>query len=311
MSRIGLIYSDLYLAHDTGRHPECAERLRAIVAHLVECGAWQECRVVEPRAAAVEDLAMVHTPEHIFRVQRFCAEGKRFLDPDTVVSAQSFDVALAAVGGVFEAVDLVMRREADRAMALVRPPGHHATADQAMGFCLFNNVALGARYAQRQHGLRHILIVDFDAHHGNGTQAIFEEDDSVFFFSMHRWPFYPGTGAAERTGTGRGKGFTLNLPVAATTDRETILGLWARSLEEIESRFRPDLVLVSAGFDACASDPIAGLGLEPDDFRALTAGVVALAGRACSGRVVSALEGGYDLKTLGLCVEQHLRAFGA
>jgi len=196
-------------------------------------------------------------------------------------------------------------------MALVRPPGHHASADRAMGFCLFNNVALGARYAQRRHALGRILIVDFDVHHGNGTQAIFEEDDSVFYFSMHRWPFYPGTGAAERKGTGKGKGFTFNLPLAAATDRETIVSLFAQSLEDIAERFTPDLVLVSAGFDAHADDPISGLNLQPRDFGAMTGRIVALADKACRGRVVSALEGGYDLKSLGPCVEQHLRAFGA
>ena len=308
MAKVGLVYSDIYLAHETGDHPECPERLRAIVAHLQQSGTWDKCRVFEPRAADVEDLLMVHTESHVFRVQRFCHEGKRYLDPDTVVCPASFDVARAAVGGVFVAIDQVMLREVDRAMALVRPPGHHAGADRARGFCLFNNIALGARYAQRRHGLKRVLIVDFDVHHGNGTQDIFEEDDSVFYFSMHRWPFYPGTGAAERKGTGRGKGFTFNLPLAATTDRETTVSLFEQSLADVAERFTPDIVLVSAGFDAYADDPIAGLGLQPRDFRAMTAAIVALADKACRGRVVSTLEGGYDLKALGPCVEQHLKA---
>jgi acetoin utilization deacetylase AcuC-like enzyme len=227
------------------------------------------------------------------------------------VCPASFDVARAAVGGVFVAIDQVMLREVDRAMALVRPPGHHATADQSMGFCLFNNVALGARYAQQRHGLGKILVVDFDVHHGNGTQAIFEEDPSVFVFSMHRWPFYPGTGAADRKGTGAGAGFTFNLPLPATTKRETVVSLFEQSLADIAERFTPEIVLVSAGFDAYQDDPIAGLNLAPSDFRAMTDAIVALADKACSGRVVSALEGGYDLRAIGACVEQHLRALGA
>ncbi len=307
MSRVGLVYSDIYLHHLTGDHPECPARLEAIVAHLQQSGLWETLRVFQPRAADVEDLLTVHTEEHVFRVERFCREGKRWLDPDTVVSPESFDVARAAVGGVFVAIDQVMLREVDRAMALVRPPGHHAGADRAAGFCLFNNVALGARYAQRRHGLGKVLIVDFDVHHGNGTQAIFEEDDSVFYFSMHRWPFYPGTGAADRKGTGRGKGFTFNLPLSAVTSRETTVSLFAQSLDDIAERFAPDIVLVSAGFDGYADDPIAGLGLAAGDFRAMTESIVALAQKACAGRVVSALEGGYNLKALGGCVEQHLK----
>ena len=308
MPKAGLVTSDLYLAHDTGVHPECPERLRAIVEHLRKSGTWEKLRVFEPRAADVEDLLTVHTEEHVFRVQRFCHEGKRFLAPETIVSAQSFDVARAAVGGTFVAIDQVMLREVDRAMALVRPPGHHAGADRAMGFCLFNNVALGARYAQRRHGLGKVLIVDFDLHHGNGTQEIFEEDDSVFCFSMHRFPFYPGTGGAERKGSGLFRGSTFNLPLPATTDRETIVSLFAQSLEDIEERFAPDIVLVSAGFDMHRDDMNGGMGLLPEDFREMTRSIVALADRRCAGRVVSVLEGGYDLRSLGRSVEAHLKA---
>ncbi len=308
MSRVGLVYSDLYLAHDTGDHAECADRLRAIVAHLRKTGAWDSLRVFEPRAADIEDLLMVHTEEHVFRVQRFCHENHRYLDQDTVVSPQSFDVARAAVGGTFVAVDQVMLREVDRAMALVRPPGHHASANRAMGFCLFNNVALGARYAQQRHGLKNILIVDFDVHHGNGTQEIFQEDDSVFFFSIHRFPFYPGTGSGVSKGSGLFSSYTVNLPLAPTTDRETVVSLFGQSLADVAERFTPDLVLVSAGFDMYRDDPIAGLGLLAEDFREMTRSIVALADKACAGRVVSVLEGGYHLPSLGRCVEAHLKA---
>ena len=196
MHSIGLVYSDIYLAHETGDHPECPERLRAIVAHLRESGTWEKLRVFEPRAADVEDLLMVHTESHVFRVQRFCHEGKRYLDPDTVVCPASFDVARAAAGGVFVAIDQVMLREVDR----------------AMGFCLFNNVALGARYAQRRHGLKRVLIVDFDVHHGNGTQAAFYSDPDVLYFSTHEYPLYPGTGHWREMGQGAGQGTTVNVP---------------------------------------------------------------------------------------------------
>jgi acetoin utilization deacetylase AcuC-like enzyme len=251
---------------------------------------------------------MVHTEEHIFRVQRFCHEGRTALDPDTAVCPESFDVARTAVGGVFVAIDQVMLREVKNVFCMVRPPGHHATADEAMGFCLFNNVALGARYAQRHHACRKVLIVDFDAHHGNGTQAIFYEDDTVFYFSMHRSPFYPGTGRESERVKGRGAGFTRICPVPVTLDHAVIVSLFVKALDEVAEVFVPDIVLVSAGFDGYAGDPIAGLRLETRDFREMTQAIVELAAKSCSGRLVSVLEGGYDLNSLGECVEEHLRA---
>jgi len=308
MSYVGIVYSEIYLLHDTGAHPECAVRLEAARGHLVKTGQWETARVFEPRAAVVEDLLMVHSSEYVFRIERLCGEGRQHLDPDTVVCERSYDVARAAVGGVFVAVDQVMLREVDRAFCLVRPPGHHACADRAMGFCLFNNVALGARYAQERHGCTRILIVDFDVHHGNGTQAIFYDDDSVFYYSTHRAPFWPGTGAAEETGTGAGGGFTRNVPMPYGLDRGAVVSLFVKTLDEIAAGFEPEFILISAGFDASAGDPIAGLGLEPTDFYEMTRVVVELARTACAGRVVSVLEGGYDLAAIGPCVSEHLRA---
>ncbi|HUV38321.1 MAG TPA: histone deacetylase [Planctomycetota bacterium] len=308
MQEAGIVYSDFYLLHDTGAHPECPARLAAVRDHLVKTGQWERARVFEPRAADVEDLLMVHTSEHVFRVQRFCSEGQRHLDPDTVVCAASFDVARAAAGGVFVGVDQVMLREVTHALCLVRPPGHHASADRAMGFCLFNNVALGARYAQRRHECGKVLIVDFDVHHGNGTESIFYEDDTVYYYSIHRWPFYPGTGSADRRGRGRGEGFTRNVPLSARLDRGGVVSLFVKTLDEIASTFKPDIVFISAGFDAYEGDPIAGLGLVPKDFYEMTRAVVEVTDAACPGRLVSVLEGGYDLDAIGPCVSEHLRA---
>ena len=308
MPTTGVVYSNVYLEHKTGEHPECPGRLIAIQNRLVRTGLWENLRIFTPRAADIEDLRMVHTEEHIFRVQRFCHEGRTALDADTVVCPESFDVARTAAGGVFVGIDQVMLREVKNAFCMVRPPGHHATADESTGFCLFNNVALGARYAQRRHACRRVLIVDFDAHHGNGTQAIFYEDDSVFYFSMHRSPFYPGTGSEGERGKGRGAGFTLNCPVPVTLDRGAVVSLFVKALDEVAAAFVPEIVLVSAGFDGYAGDPIAGLRLETQDFREMTQAIVEVARATCSGRIVSVLEGGYDLNSLGECVEEHLRA---
>jgi acetoin utilization deacetylase AcuC-like enzyme len=308
MAHTGIVYSSVYLAHRTGEHPECPARLVVIQNHLQRSGLWEKFRIFTPRAADIEELRMVHTEEHIFRVQRFCHEGRTSIDPDTAVCPESFDVARTAAGGVFVAIDQVMLREVKNVFCMVRPPGHHAGASEAMGFCLFNNVALGARYAQKHHACRKVLIVDFDAHHGNGTQAIFYEDDSVFYLSMHRFPFYPGTGHESERGKGRGAGFTLNCPVPVSLDRAVIVSLFVKALDDVVRVFVPDFVLVSAGFDGYAGDPIAGLHLETRDFREMTAAIVELAGKCCSGRIVSVLEGGYDLNSLGECVEEHLRA---
>jgi acetoin utilization deacetylase AcuC-like enzyme len=306
MTRTGAIYSDIYLEHDTGEHVECAARLVVIREHLERTGTWEKLRVFAPRAADVEQIHRVHALDYVFRVQRICHEGGGFLDIDTVVSPGSYDAARAAAGGVFVAIDQVMLSEVGRAFCMVRPPGHHATPTDAMGFCIFNNVALGAKYLQQQHKAGRVLIVDFDCHHGNGTQKAFYEDDSVFYFSIHRSPFYPGTGAEAQLGAGKGLGFTLNVALPGGTERTEYLRRFSEAIAQVEAKFAPEFVLVSAGFDGYAEDPIAGMGLEPEDFRTITARIVKLARKHCGGKVVSTLEGGYHLGALGECVEQHL-----
>jgi acetoin utilization deacetylase AcuC-like enzyme len=236
------------------------------------------------------------------------SEGTGYLDADTVVSMRSMEAALYAAGGVCRAVDALMIGEADNAFLPVRPPGHHATAERAMGYCHFNNVAIGARYAQTKYAeIERIAILDWDVHHGNGTQGIFYDDPSVFFFSMHQYPWYPGTGARGETGVGRGRGYTFNIPVRAATRAAEQRNMFDAALEEIGTKFKPDLVFISAGFDAHEADPLGQLLLSDEDFTLMTRAVKEWAASACNGRVISCLEGGYNLQTLGDTVRAHVR----
>jgi acetoin utilization deacetylase AcuC-like enzyme len=230
------------------------------------------------------------------------------LDIDTKISSESFEVAKRAVGAALTGVDGVMAGEFDNAFALVRPPGHHATPEQAMGFCLFNNAAVAARYAQAKYGVEYVLIVDWDVHHGNGTQDIFYNDPSVYYFSTHQYPYYPGTGSAGETGEGKGEGYTLNIPLGAGTPARSHREAFREGLKRIEQRFHPDLIIISAGFDASRDDPLGGLMLTDNDFAEMTREITGMANRYGSGRVVSILEGGYNLRTLGETVRTHLQA---
>jgi acetoin utilization deacetylase AcuC-like enzyme len=304
-----LLYSDpLFLQHDTGPHPETAERLRWVTARLEVSELAARCRPGSYRPLAPEAVTAVHDPAMVRRVKQEAEYGGGRLDPDTVVSPRSFEVALAAAGACAAAVDAVLAGPERKALCLVRPPGHHATPTHSMGFCLFNNIALAARHALDKHGLNRVLIVDWDVHHGNGTQDIFYEDPAVAFFSIHRYGmgFYPGTGAADETGTRRGLGHTFNAPLAYGTARSRYRQSFASFLEKAAERSKPELVLVSAGFDAHALDPIGSLGLEVEDFVWLTRQVLDMAGAYAAGRVVSCLEGGYNLKVLAESVQAHL-----
>jgi acetoin utilization deacetylase AcuC-like enzyme len=302
-----LLYTDpLFLKHDTGHHPERAERLRAVAARLQKAGLIERCTAGAYTPLTEEAVTEVHSPEVVARIKRLALGG--YLDTDTVVSKDSFRVALAAAGACVSAVEAVLSGAGRRALCLVRPPGHHATPTRSMGFCLFNNVALAAHHAKKAHGLTRLLVVDWDVHHGNGTQDIFYEDPKVMFFSIHRFGagFYPGTGDVDETGHGRGLGSTRNVPVRYGTSRKDYHGRFRNALEESADRIKPELVLISAGFDAHRQDPIGSLGLETEDFAVLTREVLEVARVHAGGRVVSCLEGGYDLGALAEAVQVHL-----
>jgi acetoin utilization deacetylase AcuC-like enzyme len=303
-----LLFSDpIFLEHDTGQHPERIERLRAIHARLNQAGLLQRCQQGPFKPLTPEAIARVHVPEMLERVRQTAEQGGGRLDPDTVVSSASYDVGLAAPGACVAAVDAVLDGTARNALCLVRPPGHHATPTRSMGFCLFNNVALAARHALSR-GLNRLLIVDWDVHHGNGTQDIFEADPQVTFFSIHRFGhgFYPGTGSGSETGTGAGLGHTVNAPVRYGTSRSDYHAAFRRFLERAAQLSKPELVLLSAGFDAHQRDPIGSLGLQTEDFTTLTRTVLEVAQAHAAGRLVSCLEGGYDLEALAESVQAHL-----
>lgn len=302
-----LLYQNpLFQRHKTGAHPESPARLAAITRRLEELKLVERCQPGALRAASVEELARVHTVEHVTRVAEFAEAGGGRIEADTVVSADSYQVALQAAGTACDAVDAVLTGRERTALCLVRPPGHHAVADGPMGFCLFNNVAVAAAHAIAVHDLERVLIIDWDVHHGNGTQDLFYDRDDVWFFSSHRSPFYPGTGAAEETGTGRGLGATWNLPLQFGVARREFLTRFERMLQDAAERCQPQLVLLSAGFDAHHADPIGSLGLECEDFATLSQQVLKVARDYCGGRLVSLLEGGYDTTALADCVALHL-----
>src|SRR4051794_24436939 len=292
-------------------HPERPERLQSILRHLDRTGLSRTCPIGKAREATRAELSRVHSPRYLDKVATFEIKGGGLIEADTWVYPGSNHAALLAAGSSIEAVSLVVEGSDRRAMALVRPPGHHARPDSPMGFCLYDNVAVAAADARDRLGLDRILIVDFDVHHGNGTQEIFYDDPRVAFLSIHRFPFYPGSGALGETGTGRGLGYTCNVPIRYGTSRAEFLAAFRSELERLADKVRPQLVLISAGFDAHTEDPVGDLGLETDDYEPITTAVVEVADAHAGGRVVSLLEGGYNVPILAGCVEVHLRALGA
>lgn len=306
----GFVYDDLYLEHRTGSgHPESPERLTAILARLKQKERLSELVVIKPNAASPEWIATVHTPAYIARVRTACQAGIGYVDtPDAPASTNSYEVAVAAVGGVLSAIDAVMAGTVKNAFCAVRPPGHHALKERAMGFCLFNNVAIAARYLQKQHKLARILIVDWDVHHGNGTQAAFYDDPTVFYFSVHQSPFYPGSGGAEEKGEGKGLGFTVNVPLPAGGGDAEYRKAFVEKLKPAAAAFKPDFVLISAGFDAAQNDLLGRMKVTPEGFAELTRIVKEIAEQHSHGRLVSILEGGYGLEGLAASAEAHLRA---
>ena len=305
-----LVADPVYKEHLTGTgHPERPERYEAVAAAIAKAGLGGAVLRVDQRPATDDEIALCHRRPYIDLVKREVAAGARELSTgDTNVCPRSLEVALRAAGGVLSAVDAVMSGRARNGFCVVRPPGHHARPDQGMGFCLFNNIAVAARYAQRRHGVERVLIADWDVHHGNGTQDIFYTDGSVFFFSTHQHPWYPGTGRPDETGAGAGKGTTLNCPFPAGSGAAEILGAFRQKLLPAAKAFRPDLVMISAGFDSRLGDPLGRFTLTDDDFAALTRLLLEMADTYAQGRMVSVLEGGYNLAGLASAAVSHLRA---
>ena len=293
--------------HDTGwGHPEHVGRLRAVTRALREHPeVLTSVEHIDSRHATEDEIALVHARSYIAEVREVARAGGGRLDADTVASEGSWGAARAGAGALLDGVGFAMRGEGMRAFCAVRPPGHHALADRAMGFCLFGNVAIAARYAQRRHGLRRVLIVDWDVHHGNGTQALVENDPEVHFLSMHQWPWYPGTGAADDHGP---HGTVWNIPLPGGLPAQRYVDAFEQGVDAATRGFTPDLVLISAGFDSLRGDPLGGFTLEIDDIARLTRMMVDRAGTWCGGRVVSALEGGYAPERVGEACVEHMRA---
>lgn len=303
-----LLLDPIYQQHDTGPgHPESIQRHVAVTRALTEAGFVEKMRRIEPRAATLDELALCHQRAYIAQAKSDAEDGLTDLSiGDTAICPKSYDVAAHAAGGVLNAVDAVMEGRARNAFCAVRPPGHHARPAQGMGFCLFNNIALAARHAQKNHGVQKAAIIDWDVHHGNGTQDIFYEDGSVFFFSTHQSPLYPFTGHADEKGTGKGRGNTLNCPFPARTGIAEIRAAFTDRLLPALDAFKPDLLLVSAGFDSRIDDPLGQFRLQDEDFAALTRLLLDYAAQHCQGRLVSVLEGGYNLSGLASAVTAHV-----
>jgi acetoin utilization deacetylase AcuC-like enzyme len=309
MGKTGLVYHPAYLEHDMGHgHPESPNRLRAIMQQLERSGTAEQVTNIEPRKAEEKWITQIHSSSYVTALNTHQpVSGRVSLDPDTSMSPGSLPAAYLAAGGALAGVDAIMRGDVEHVFCAVRPPGHHAEAARAMGFCLFNNVAIAARYVQKQHGLTRVLIVDWDVHHGNGTQHSFEEDPSILFFSTHQYPHYPGTGCATERGTGAGQGFTINVPMEAGDGDDEYHAVFLKVLLPAADAFKPEFVIISAGFDAHRDDPLASMGLTEAGYSDLTGVVAGIAKRHAQGRLLSSLEGGYNLTALGASVDAHLK----
>ena len=306
-----IVHHPVFEKHDTGaHHPEKPERYTTVMNALrADEQLWSDIVEIEAEEARRGYIQACHTPQYFKHVEEAVREGLGYLDADTMISMHSLEAALRGAGAACQAIDAIMDGAVRNAFVPVRPPGHHATPDRAMGFCLFNNVAVAARYAQSRHReIERIAIIDWDVHHGNGTQGIFYDDPSVFYFSMHQYPWYPGTGARVETGHGRGRGYTLNVPLRSMTSPADQRRAFDAAISDIATQFTPDLLMVSAGFDAHSGDPLGQLLLSDDDFVQMTNVLKEWAAEACGGRIVSCMEGGYNLETLGETVRAHVRA---
>jgi len=307
--KAGLVYDPIYLEHNTGDHVENSRRLVEAMSYLKETGIKEKLTCLPPRPASLEELEMIHAPEYISYVKSKAEKGGGWLDPDTVMSPKSYEAALYAAGGLIVAVEAVMKGEVDNAFALVRPPGHHAIRDRAMGFCIFNNVAIAAKFALSKFSLNRVLIADFDVHHGNGTQDAFYADPRVLYFSTHQYPFYPGTGWVDETGIGEGEGTTVNFPMAAGWGDEEYLRAFNEVLVPVARRFQPQLILVSVGFDAHWADQLAMMRVTITGFAQMAMILKELAAELCQGRLVFTLEGGYNLRVVASSTKAIFDAF--
>jgi len=301
--KVGYVYDPIYLRHDTGPHVEAPQRLEAILAHLEKTGLKQKLTHVAPCPATIDEIALVHHRQYIAHIQEMALRGGGWLDVDTLMSADSYDAALCAAGGVISGADKVMTGELNSAFALVRPPGHHATYQQAMGFCLFNNIAIAAKYAINKYNLDRIAIIDFDVHHGNGTQEAFYEDPRVSYISTHQHPHYPGTGTIEETGSGKGKGNIVNVPMPIGCGDSEYSLVYEQIVRPAVRRFKPQLIMVSAGYDAHWADELSMAQLSVTGFARITRTIRELAEELCQGRLVLTLEGGYNLRALAESVK--------
>ncbi len=299
MSLTAIFRDDLYLEHDPGQtHVERPDRLRVIYNELDNPDVGGQFVFPPMQPATWQQLGLNHTKTHIERISQ--TDGKTYdaLDGDTTTSAQSYNAALLAAGAVISGIDLLMKGEIDNGFCLVRPPGHHAEGDQAMGFCLFNNIAVGARYSLKELGLKRVLILDWDLHHGNGTQNSFYDTDEVLYFSIHQFPYYPGSGAVTETGKGRGAGYTVNVPLPPGPGDEHYARIFNEILAPVVRQYKPELILVSAGYDTALNDPLGGMNVTANGFAYQTKKVLELAEEVCGGRMLMTLEGGYDLQGL-------------
>ena len=307
MTKTAIVYDPFNLKHTMEGHPENHRRLERTWALLQEAGVLERLLRVPSGEAPLEAILRLHAEKYVRKVRRMSQRGGGFLDQETYVTPHTYQAALLAAGGLLNLVDAVLEGLAHNGFALVRPPGHHALYSQGMGFCIFGNVAIAARHAQEQHGLERILIVDFDVHHGNGTQDMFYQDDSVLFFSTHQYPFWPGSGGVDEIGAGPGKGFTVNVPLPAGTGDQGYLATFREILAPVAQRFRPQLILVSAGYDPHWMDPLANQLVSITGFGQLIQELMALADGLCDGRLVCTLEGGYNLQALPHCILTSLR----
>jgi acetoin utilization deacetylase AcuC-like enzyme len=307
MKKTGIVRHQIYLEHKTGvLHPESPQRLQAIYSMLDNRAFGDAVVYIEPRYATLDEILWVHDSRYVDRVLDSAEKARVRFDPDTVTSPKTYQAALMAAGGVMEAIKLAVAKEVLNAFALVRPPGHHALRDQAMGFCIFNNEAIGAHYAMKVHGLTRVLIVDWDVHHGNGIQSIFYDNPSVLYFSAHRAPFFPWSGEVSEVGAGEGEGYTVNVPLAPGCSNADYGNIFRHLLRPLAEQFRPELVIVSAGFDTHHDDPIGSMNVTPEGFARMTALVMETAASLCKGRLVLALEGGYSPEGLRDSVEMVL-----